>query len=436
MDHPPPTAAPVRALVRLALPTLVVLAAEPLYVLVDTAVVGRLGRVPLAGLALGGAVMTVAAWLGTLIAYATTGRAARRYGAGDRRGAVTEGVQASWLALALGAALAVGAVWGAAPLARLLGGGDPAVVDGAAAWLRVAAWGAPGILLTLAGNGWLRGVRDTARPLRYVIGTNALSAAACPLLVHTAGLGLVGSAWANVGAQTLGGALFVRALLAERVPLRPRPDLLAGQVRLGRDLLIRGAAMHGAFLCAAAVVARFGAAALAAHQIALHLWMLCSFVLDAVAVAAQALVGAALGAGDERGAAGLARRSGLLGLAGGAVLAVLLGAGAVVLPRLFTGDPLVWAEAGRAWPWFVAVLPLAGVVYALDGVLIGAGDARYLRTVAVVSAVGVFAPASLVAARTGSGLRGVWIGLALFVLARLVLLLARFRTPAWLRQRA
>ncbi|GGK27760.1 MATE family efflux transporter [Pilimelia terevasa] len=429
---PPATPSPgLGRLVRLALPTLVILAAEPLYVLVDSAVVGHLGRDALAALALGGSVLTVAAWFGTILAYGTTSRSARRFGAGDRAGAVAEGVQATWLALGLGVALAVGAIWAAGPLAAALGGGDPAVVEGAADWLRIAAWGAPGILLTMAGNGWLRGVQDTRRPLRYALGANALSAAACPLLVYPAGLGLVGSAWANVGAQSLGGLLFLRALLAERVPLRPRPGLLAGQLRLGRDLLVRGAAMQGSFLCATAVVARFGSAPLAAHQIAIQLWMFCAFVLDAVAIAAQALVGEAVGAGRPGDARGLARRSALLGLGTGTAAAVVLAAVATVLPRVFTPDPAVWAAAREAWPWFVGMQPLAGVVFALDGVLIGAGDAGYLRTVTVVSGVGVFVPASLAAAYADLGLGGVWAGLTLFVVARLALLLLRVRRPDW-----
>lgn len=424
----------VAPLLRVAAPTFVVLAAEPLYVLVDTAVVGHLGRTALAALALGGGLLTAAAWLGTLLAYGTTSRAARRFGAGDRAGAVVEGVQASWLALAAGVALALAGTAAARPLAGALGGDDPAVVDGATAWLRVAVWGAPGILLTMAGNGWLRGVQDTARPLRYVLGVNLLSAAACPLLVYPAGLGLTGSAWANAGAQTLGGALFVRALLAERVSLRLRPDLVRGQLALGRDLLVRGLAMQGSFLCATAVVARFGAAALAAHQIALHLWMFCAFALDAVAVAAQSLVGAAVGGDRPAEARELARRSALIGLVSGCGTGLVVGAGAAVLPRLFTGDPAVWAAAGDAWPWFVGMQPLAGVVFALDGVLIGAGDAGYLRTVTVVAAVGVFVPASLTAAYADLGLRGVWVGLTLFVVARLVLMLPRPLRPGWPRR--
>ncbi|RKN49264.1 MATE family efflux transporter [Micromonospora endolithica] len=420
-----------RRIAALALPALVVLAAEPLYVLVDTAVVGHLGRVPLAALAVGGTVLTLIAWIGTVVAYGTTGRSARRFGSGDRAAAVAEGVQSSWLALGVGVLVAVGMQLGAGALARTLAGDGGAVADAAAQWLRVAALGAPGLLLAAAGNGWLRGIQDTRRPLWFVLGPNLLSAVLCPLLVYPAGLGLIGSAVANVAAQTLGGLLFVGALVAERVPLRPRPAVIRQQLVLSRDLLIRGVAFQASFLSATAVAARFGAAAVGAHQIALQLWFFTALVLDALAIAAQALVGAALGAGDDVTARALARRIGLLGAVCGAAFAVLVAAGAGVVPGWFSSDPEVRGQALVAWPWFVAMLPLAGVVFALDGVLIGAGDVRYLRNLTIVAALGGFLPAIWVTYALDLGLGGIWAGLTLFVVIRLVALLLRLRSGGW-----
>jgi putative MATE family efflux protein len=431
MTTEPAPAHTLRRIAGLALPALVVLAAEPLYVLVDTAVVGHLGRTPLASLALGGGVMSVAAWLGTVLAYGTTGRTARRFGAGDRAAAVAEGVQASWLAVVAGAGMALAVQAGAGPLARLLAGGAAEVAAGAEQWLRIAALGAPGLLLALAGNGWMRGVQDTRRPVVYVLGANLLSAALCPLLVYPAGLGLAGSAVANVVAQTLGGLLFVRALVMERASLRPRPAIIRQQVVLGRDLLVRGAAFQACFLSAAAVAARFGDAALAAHQIALQLWMFCAFALDAVAIAAQSLVGAALGAGRAGEARSLARRIAVIGGVCGVAFAVLIAAGAGTVPRWFSQDPQVYAAALLAWPWFAGMQPLAGVVFALDGVLIGAGDVRYLRNVTLVCALGAFLPAVWTAYALDLGLGGVWAGLTLFIVVRLGTLLARVRNGGW-----
>jgi putative MATE family efflux protein len=257
VSHP----ASLRRITALAVPALVVLAAEPVYLLVDTAMVGHLGSTPLAALAIGGTLLAVAVWLGTVLAYGITGRAARRYGADDRPAAVAEGVQASWLALALGVGLALAAQLAATPLATLMAGDNPAVAGAAAQWLRVAALGAPGLLLATAGHGWLRGVQNLWRPMRYVLAANLLSAVLCPVLVYPAGLGLTGSAIANVVGQTLAGALFVRALVVERLPLRPVPAVIGRQLLLGRDLLVRGAAMQACFLFATAVAARFGTAA-------------------------------------------------------------------------------------------------------------------------------------------------------------------------------
>lgn len=426
-----PRAASPRRIAALALPALVVLAAEPLYVLVDTAVVGHLGRVPLAAVAIGGTVLTLIAWLGTVVAYGTTGRSARRFGAGDRSAAVAEGVQASWLALAVGIAVAVGMQVGGGVLARTLAGADNDVADAAAQWLRIAALGAPGLLLAAAGNGWLRGIQDTRRPLWFVLGPSLLSAVLCPLLVYPAGLGLPGSAVANVVAQTLSGVLFAGALVAERVALRPRPRVLAQQLVLSRDLLIRGVAFQASFLSATAVAARFGAAVVGAHQIALQLWFFTALVLDALAIAAQALVGAALGAGAAAEARGLARRIGLLGAACGGAFALLIAAGAGVVPGWFSDDGQVREQAMVAWPWFVAMLPLAGVVFALDGVLIGAGDVRYLRNLTIVAALGGFLPAIWLAYGLDLGLGGIWAGLTLFVVLRLIALLLRLRSGRW-----
>jgi putative MATE family efflux protein len=408
-----------------------VLAAEPLYVLVDTAVVGHLGRVPLAGLALGGIVISVAAWLGTVFAYGTTSRSARRYGAGQRAEAVAEGVQGSWLALGAGLAIALVAQIAATPLTSLMAGGDEAVAHAAASWLRIAALGVPGLLLATAGNGWLRGVQDTRRPLYFVLGANALSAILCPILVYPAGLGLVGSAIANATAQTLAGALFVGALVAERVSLRPDPTVLRRQVGMGGDLLLRGLAMQGAFVGATVVAARFGAAALAGHQIAIQLWMFCALAQDAVAIAAQALVGAELGAGRADSAKRLARRIAAVGVTTGVAFAIAIGVGAAVLPGLFTNDPAVRQQALIAWPWFAAMQPAAGLVFALDGVLLGAGDMRYLRNVTFVASLGAFLPGVLLAGALNAGLGGVWAALTLFILVRLVALLLRLRSGRW-----
>jgi putative MATE family efflux protein len=222
-------------------------------------------------------------------------------------------------------------------------------------------------------------------------------------------------------------------LLREDVPRRPRPGALRAQLVIGRDLLLRAAVLQLAFLVAAGVVARDGAAQLGAHQIALQLWLFLALVLDAYAIAAQTLVGQALGAGHPGDARATARRVTLWGLGTGVLVGGVLLALRPVLPQLFTTDPAVLAQAGVVW-WFLAGMqPLAGVVFALDGVLMGAGDVGYLRTVTIGSAMLGFVPLSLLSRALGWGLPGVWTGLTLFIALRLVGVLVRVAGSRWLQ---
>ncbi|NEK95531.1 MATE family efflux transporter [Modestobacter muralis] len=420
----------------LAAPALVVLAAEPLYLLVDTAVVGNLGTTALGGLAVGGGLLAYVAALLNFLAYGTTARAARRTGAGDRPGAVAEGVQATWLAVGLGTVLAALFQLLAGPLTRVMAGGPGPVAEAAEQWLRVASPGLPLLLVALAGNGWLRGVQELRRPMVFVLAGSLVSLVLCPLLVHTAGLGLVGSAVANVAGQSVSAALFVRTLARELagsdVPWRPHPPALRAQLVLGRDLLLRAAVLQVAFAVAAAVVARSSTAQLGAHQVALQLWLFLALVLDAYAIAAQTLVGTALGARRPDEARHTAVRVVRWGLGTGVVVAVALLALRPVLPGVFTDDPAVLAQAGVVW-WFLALMqPLAGVVFALDGVLMGAGDVAYLRTVTLGAALLGFLPLSLLSGWLDWGLPGVWTGLTLFIVLRLVAVGQRVRGSAWL----
>ncbi len=431
----PLTSAPeevsTRRLLALTGSAFAVLAAEPLYLLIDTAVVGHLGTTALAALGVGAALLSLITLAGTFLEYGTTARAARWFGAGRPAEAANEGMQATWLALALGAAAVVGGEIFAGPLTRALAGGSGTVAHEAEVWFRVAVLGVPGVLVVLAGNGWLRGVQDTRQPVVIVLVANALSAAASPLLVYPGGLGLVGSAVANVGAQAVAGLLFLRALARSRSPRRPAWPVMRAQVIMGRDLFLRSAAFEIAFLTAAAVAARMGAAQLGAHQIALQLWTFSALILDSFAIAAQSLVGAALGAGAVAGARRVAGRVARYGLAGGLLFGLLVAVGGFLLPPLFTSSADVIHQAHVLWPWFAAMQPAAGVVFALDGVLLGAGDAAFMRTLTLIAALGAYVPLALAALHFGWGIGGVWAGLTAFVLVRLVGMLWRVRGNAW-----
>ncbi|HEX2144847.1 MAG TPA: MATE family efflux transporter [Glycomyces sp.] len=426
---PGPAPASFRRIASLALPALVVLAAEPIYLLIDTAVVGHLGAVPLAGLALGGVLMGVAPFIGAVLAYGTTARASRRYGAGDRAGAVAEGVQGTWLALAAGLAVIIAFQFLAGPVAGLMGD-DPAVEAAAAEWLRVAVLGAPFLLVAGAGQGWMRAVQDTKRPMWFVSISFLISAGLAPILVYPVGLGLVGSAWANAVAQAISGVLFLLALRRERVPLRLDRPLMSKQLVANRDLIIRGIAFQVSSFSAAAVAARVGTAALGAHQIGMQLWFFAALALDAVAIAAQALIGADLGAGRPDTARASAKRLTAVGFGYGAVFLLAVLASLPILPDLFSSENAVHEQLGYVWPWLVLLLPVAGVVFALDGVLIGAGDLRFMRNMTVIS-IASGLPFTWLTLVFGWGLTGIWGGIAVYMLVRLGLILLRLRSGAW-----
>lgn len=423
-----------RQIAALALPALGVLAAEPLYLLFDTAVVGRLGALSLAGLAIGSLVLGLVGSQATFLSYGTTARSARHFGADDRSAALVEGVQATWLALSLGVLVIVVVQATAVPVVSAVASDDQ-ITAAALPWLRIAIVGVPAILVSLAGNGWMRGVQDTVRPLRYVVAGFGLSALLCPVLVYGwlgfPRWGLAGSAVANLVGQWLAAVLFGRALLAERVPLRLDRAVLGAQLVMARDLIVRTLAFQACYVSAAAVAARFGAAALAAHQVVLQVWNFLALVLDSLAIAAQSLVGAALGSGDVAHAKSVAWRATAVSALAAALLAALCAVGAPVLPALFTDDRSVLAAVGVPWWFLVAQLPFAGIVFALDGVLLGAGDAAFMRTATVVSALVGFLPLTWLSLVFGWGLAGIWSGLSSFVGLRLIFVGWRALSGRW-----
>jgi putative MATE family efflux protein len=366
----------------------------------------------------------------TFFSYGTTARTARLHGAGRRADAVAEGAQTTWLAIIAGLLLVgLGQIF-AGPVARLLAGPGE-VADEAVDWLRIALFGVPFILITMAGNGWMRGVQDTVRPLRYVLAGNGISAVLCPILVYGLDFGLEGSAMANVAAQLISASLFLRALADEQALVRPHAATIRVQLGMGRDLMLRSLAFQAIGISATAVAAHTSAATVGAHQIVLQLWVFLALLLDSLAIAAQSLVGAALGARDERDALDVAKRVTGYGLIFGGLLMVIFAGLFWVLPNVFTSDGSVLAEVPRAWWFFVALQPIAGVVFALDGVLLGAGDAGFMRNVTLISAGFGFLPVVWAALAFDWGLVGIWSAMSAFMLIRLVLMVNRWRSGRW-----
>lgn len=420
-----------RAILRLALPALGALAAEPLYVLVDTAIVGHLGSSPLAGLAVGSTLLTTLLWLANFLEYGTTGTVARRHGAGRTAEALSAGVQATWLAVATGLVITVITEAVADPAMALIGGGDAAVHAQAVAWVRIAALGVPFVCVTLAGQGWLRGLQDTMTPLVVVVVGNVVSAGLSAALVYGAHMGIRGSAVANAVAQLGSAVVFAWALQRRGASWRPEWAVMRAELRTARDLSLRTVAFLVSWSTATAVAARMGGPVVAAHQVAIQLWGFLSLTLDAMAIAAQAMVGAALGARDALRAEALSRRLIWWGLVAGAFFAVLLGVGWDTIPRWFTSDPAVVATTHAAWPWFAAMMPVAGIVFALDGVFIGAGDVAFMRSVTLLAGLCAYVPLSLLSYFLGWGLGGVWAGLTAFLGIRFAFAVVRTRSGRW-----
>jgi putative MATE family efflux protein len=419
-----------REIARLAVPALGALAAEPLYLLVDTAIVGHLGTPQLAALAVAGSVLSLAVVLCNFLAYGTTAQVARLHGAGREEDAGAIAAQSLWLSLGIGIGLAAVALAGAVPLISLMGGSGH-VASLATTYLRISAGGIPFALVALAGQGYLRGVGDLRRPLLVVVAAHGTNVVLELLFVYGFGWGLSGSAWGTVIAQAGMGAAFAALLL--RAPARTRRPvraLILPLLRVGGDIFLRTAALLGSFAVASAVLARIGSASLAAHQIAFQLYTFLALVLDAVAIAGQVLVGRMLGAGDAPGAYAAARRMIEWALGGGLVLGAVMLALSGPLPHAFTGDPRVVDRAHAIWPLFALMQPAGAVVFALDGILIGASDTRFIKW-SMLGAAAVYVPIALAALHFGWGIVGVWCGLLAMIGVRLLTCGARFLGRKW-----
>jgi putative MATE family efflux protein len=425
-------------ILRLAFPALLTLVAEPLFLLTDAAIVGHLGTPELAGLGVAGVVLQTVVGLCVFLAYGTTAAVSRALGAGDLRRALALGVDGLWLGVPVGVAATVLGVTLAGPLVGVFGAEGP-VEEQATTYLRIGALGITPLLLMLAATGVLRGLQDTRTPLVVAVAGFSLNAVLNVLLVYPAGLGIAGSALGSVIAQCVMAfalvAVVVRGARRHGASLAPDPRGILAAGRAGVPLVVRTLTLRAALLVTtyAVVLAAAGASAeLAAHQLAFTIWGFLAFVLDAIAIAAQALTGRYLGAGDAAEARAVTQRMTGWGWAAGAVTGICLAASTPVLPALFTSDQEVRDLLVPVLLVVAVGQPLCGAVFVLDGVLIGAGDGTYLAW-AGLGVLVVFAPVVLVVAGTVGGLLAVWVVFStVFMGARLAVLLTRARSDAWL----
>lgn len=419
-----------RQILRLALPALGALAAEPTYLLVDTAIVGHLGTTQLAGLSIAATFLGSAFWLFNFLAYGTTAQVSRLHGAGEREAAGAVAAQALWLALAIGVALVVVGEALTPQIVALLQG-EGAVAAKAETYMRISFLGAPFVMLVLAGEGYLRGVQRMITPLKILVASNLVNILLEVLFVYGFKWDLSGSAWGTViaqaGAAAAFGVVLVRAAAGR---LGVAWSSMRRLVELGSDLVMRTALLLVIFNVTVALLAAKSEVSLAAHEVILQIFLFLALTLDALAVAAQTLIGSRLGGGDATEARALARRISLISAITGAIVFAVLLAGTHLIPRAFTGDGAVLHEIGRAWWLFALMQPINAMVFAWDGVLMGAGDTRFLMLAMAVAAVACV-PVAAVTIESGWGVLGAWTGIAALVAARFASNLARVESGRW-----
>ena len=428
-----------REILRLAVPALGALIAEPAFLIVDAALVGHLGTTPLAGLGIAGAILQTIVGLMVFLAYSTTPAVARRFGAGQPGDAVSVGINGMWLALGLGAVLAVIGAVSSPWLVSLFGAGD-AVSAQANDYLVISMWGLPAMLIVFAATGLLRGMQDTVTPLWIAglgFGANALLNV---LFIYGFGWGIAGSAAGTITAQwgmVAAYALVIRRLATKHsASLRAQRDGLRNTARSGGWLFLRTVSLRVALLATVGIATGLGTRELAGWQIVFTIFSAAAFALDALAIAAQALIGKELGAGDEQRVHRVLGRTVAWGAWFGVIVGGLIAALSGVLGIVFTGDPAVAALVQPALLVLAVAQPVAGVVFVLDGVLMGANDVRYLAIAGGLNLV-PFLPALWIIAAVGvDGSAGlIWLSLAFFgvyLLARLATLGWRVRSGRWL----
>ncbi len=424
-------------ILRLAIPAFGALVAEPLFLLGDAAVVARLGTAQLAGVAIAATILSTVVGLCVFLAYGTTAAVARRMGAGDPVGAVRDGVAGLWLALGVGTVLLVLLAVAAVPLVEALGA-SPETSAYAATFLRVSAFGLPAMLLVLAGTGVRRGLQDTRTPLVIAVIAAAVNLGLAIVLVLVFDFGVAGSAWATVitqiGAAVAYVALVRRDAVRASARLRPSKGEVLRAARDGVPLLIRTAALRAVFLVTVAVAARLGTVEVAAYQLAYLTWILLALALDSLAIAGQAIVGRNLGAGDVVGTRATVRRMNQWGLWGGVVLGLAVLVVRPLYASVFALDPAVASALSAALVVVAIHQPIAGPAFVLDGVLIGAGDGRWLAGAQLVM-LAAYAPVALAVPLIWSGTAGLvalWFALLWFMIVRLALLTYRARSDTWL----
>jgi putative MATE family efflux protein len=429
-----------REIFRLAVPAFFTMVTEPLYLIADSVIIGHLGTQPLAGLGIAASILGVAVGMCIFLAYGTTGAVARFVGAGDLRGGYTQGIAGLWLAVFIAVTLVGG---GQLLTPWLIGVFEPtaAVATQATVYLQVAWFGVLAQLLMLAATGVLRGFQDTRTPLLVALVSNLVNVALNVFFVYGLGLGIVGSAWGTSLAQMGSAAALVGVVVAgarrHQASLRPEFAGIRSSGKAATPLVVRSAALLAVttsttYLTTRLAVGRAQDVNIAAHQVAMTLWFFLAYVLDALAIAGQAMTGRYLGSGDVRATQAVTRRMLTWGWRWGLLAGVCVAAFSSMVPMAFTQDDAVRETLSRVLLVLAAGLPLCGVAFVLDGILIGAGDNVFLAQ-AQVAALVIYLPLAWASVRVGNDLTWLWAAFGIaWIAVRCGFLMHRQRSGKWL----
>jgi putative MATE family efflux protein len=409
------------------------LIAEPLYLLADTAVVGHLGTLPLGGLAVASAALLLIYGLCFFLAYGTTATVARFTGAGEPLKAANQAIQSLWLAFFLGVLIAFVGYFAADPLLKLLGANGE-LLNQARIYLRISMFGAPAMLIMLAGVGYLRGIKDTIRPLWVAIGTALLNLGIELILIYGFDKGIGASAAATVISQWIGALIYLiwiwQAISKYKVSLTPKFLVLMKLLRSSSELLIRNLSLTTSFIVATSMAARLGNVEVAAHEVGFQAWFFLAMSMDAIAIAAQAMIGNLLGAGRAQEARRIGQRAIVWSTGIGAFTGSFLAIIHTPFAKIFSEDTAVTELAGFLLLHVAAMAPLSGIAFALDGILIGAGDQRFLAKSMTLSAI-ISIPLMFVTVAAGLGLGWIWGSIWILMAVRSITLYIRFRSDKW-----
>ncbi len=422
------------AILALAIPALGALVAPPLFLLVDAAIVGTLGTDNLAALGVASQVVATIIGLCIFLAYGTTAAVSRSLGAGDERGALSDGMAGMTLGFGLGILISV-ATWLWAPELVAALGARGGVAGGAVTYLNIVAFCFPMLLAATAGVGVLRGFQDTRATFIVTGAAVCINALLCALFVLVLGSGIAGSALATAIAESTAACAYflitVRRARAHRVAVRPGVVAIVRAARSGVALFIRTIALRGVYVLALIVATREGAEGLAAYHVSYTVFLTCALAIDALAIAGQAMIGQYLGAGDAASARRITSMTTRYGIGVGIVVGLLVLLVSPLLPSLFSGDPSVRMLTTGALVVVALNQPLAGYVFVLDGILIGAGDARFLAVAQAVALL-AFAPLAWWVATRSGGVVALWLALTVFMIVRAIAFGRRIAGDRWL----